>query len=66
MIMDKKGRIRTRGTLRGTDGLSLQRWTLWKNRFGVIRHREGLDEQLQELVGQGVQIMLSVEQSSQT
>lgn len=65
-VMDKQERVRTSRALKGTDGLSLERWILWKNRFGVIQHREGLDEQLRELAGQAVQAMQAVEQRKQS
>lgn len=65
-VMNKQERIRSGRAARGTDGLSLKRWTLWKERFGLIQHREGLDDQLRRLAGQAVQTMVSVEQSNQT
>lgn len=59
--LDEKEAIKLGRKCKGTSGLCLQRWNLWKERFGVIRDTEELDEKVRKEAGDAYTAMDKVE-----
>ncbi|KAH0429903.1 hypothetical protein CcaCcLH18_08185 [Colletotrichum camelliae] len=55
----KQGRM-----LKGTDGLSPERWQLWKGRFAVFRDADGLDAESRRVAGEAYAVMEKLENGS--
>lgn len=54
---------RLRRKYRGTAGLCLARWTLWKQRFAVIRDSDKVDEGTQKVAGRAYDGMERIERA---
>lgn len=61
--LDKAEARRLRRKYRGTQGLCLARWTLWKQRFAVIRDSDEVDHGSRGLAGRGYGYMEMVERA---
>lgn len=59
--LSKKEATALRRKLRGTDGLSLQRWQMWKNRFAAIRDRDSLEAKVRTKAGDAYSAMEKAE-----
>ncbi|KAI1081678.1 hypothetical protein F5B20DRAFT_534938 [Whalleya microplaca] len=59
--LDKKEAAKLRRKYKGTQGLSPERWQLWKERFGVFRDSEKVDEGTRSLAAVAVDAMESIE-----
>lgn len=59
--LSKKEGIKLRRKTKGTDGFCLERWQLWKERFGVIRDATELDSDIRKEAEQAWRAMDLIE-----
>ncbi|KAF9871003.1 hypothetical protein CkaCkLH20_11420 [Colletotrichum karsti] len=62
--LDKKEAMKLRRKFRGTDGLCSERWKLWKERFGVVRNDDRLDDETRGIAGEAYRVMEKTEDQS--